>query len=87
MVIFCLILLRILFKDKIFIMVKKRQAVRLVLCSRRNLSVVVLGVVTLLALRHDGGLEKFFSFGSSKLDIRDVKGVLADFIALFFLLL
>ncbi|WPT12924.1 Hydroxyproline O-arabinosyltransferase PLENTY [Picochlorum sp. SENEW3] len=54
-------------------MVKKRQTLRLALCSRRNLSVVVLGVVTLFALRHDGGLEKLFSFGSSKNDISGVK--------------
>lgn len=65
-------------------MVKKRQTLRLALCSRRNLSVVVLGVVTLFALRHDGGLEKLFSFGSSKNDISGVKGMFADFLSYCF---
>lgn len=81
--IFCPKLLRVLFKDQIFIMVKKRQTLRLALCSRRNLSVVVLGVVTLFALRHDGGLEKLFSFGSSKIDISGVKGMLVDLFSHF----
>ena len=61
-------------------MVKKRQALsRLAFCSRKNLSVVVLGFFTLFALRQAGGIEKWLSFGSNTFDFSDVKGMLVDF--------